>query len=76
LLPDKLVKTKVQQQLAQIKLFMIESTAHFAETKMNAAKFPEANFPAIRVRCTKPGGALSDYVDQAGVSADLASART
>jgi multidrug efflux pump subunit AcrB len=54
---------------------MIESTVHFAETKMNAAKFPEANFPAIRVRCTKPG-ALSDYADQTGVSADLASART
>ena len=47
-----MIKTKVQQQLAQIKLFMIESTAHFAETKMNAAKFSEANFPAIRVRWT------------------------
>ena len=28
--------------------------------------------PAIRVRPTNPGGALSDYADQAGVSAHLA----
>lgn len=43
---------------------MIESTAHFSETKMNAAKFPGENFPAIRVRCTKPGGALSMWTRQ------------